>query len=180
MTAPRDNYNLSWTVNHPAISIKSHPYRGDACSMSQGRMERVEDLIKMKQYEVSGISLVRGNHLTIYLGEWYVCHSRRRTRRENALFIVTLCQIEGVFINIHGVSSMGTSLVSRDWFLWWVVVMDIINGKQLIRHNLHNGKSCRCMRLCLISNKPSRWIVCRHYMQYSVTATVQTTLFSRY
>ena len=37
--------------------------------MSQGRMERVEDLINMKQYEVSGISLVRGNHLTIYLGE---------------------------------------------------------------------------------------------------------------
>lgn len=40
--------------------------------MSQGRMERVEDLINMKQYEVSGISLVRGNHLMIYLGKSYV------------------------------------------------------------------------------------------------------------
>ena len=58
MTIRRDKYNLSWTVNHPAISTKSHPYRRNACSMSQGRMERVEDLIKMKQDEVSERSLV--------------------------------------------------------------------------------------------------------------------------
>lgn len=113
MTALRDN-NLSWTINHHAIPTKSHPYRRDTCSMSQGRIERVEDLIKMKQWEVSEAPLV---HLTIYLGKWYFCHSRGWTGTENALFIVMLYHLKRKSLNIRGVSSMGTGLVKGCNFL---------------------------------------------------------------